>query len=190
MASMDKVLGNAIAILNARQIKWWLDCGTCLGAIRHGDFISWDKDIDLGIADRQTGLQGGKEAIKADFITAGFELIKEWRHKGRMTELSFTLDSIKIDLFFYWEENGKAYQGMFGPDIFKEYKRFVLHEFTASLFHKLDKIKFKGLDCFVPNPVEQYLRERYGEWRIPDNQYVYWRDCKAIVNKPREVKWK
>lgn len=181
MTPMKRALHRASLTLSFMGIKHWLDCGTCLGAVRHKDFIPWDKDIDLGIAYRETGAHDEKEAIKKAFLLADFDLYREWKHGEHTTELSFRLDSIKVDLFFYWEKNGKAYQGSFAPDDFGLYERFILHEFTASLFWELDVIEFKGLCCNVPSPVGQYLTERYGEWLIPDNKYVYWKDCKAIV---------
>ena len=45
----QKYLDEFISILTKNKIHYWLDGGILLGAIREGNFIGKDTDIDLGI---------------------------------------------------------------------------------------------------------------------------------------------
>ena len=177
----DENLGLAILILEKHGCKWWLEAGTCLGAVRNRSFIAYDPDIDIGLPKEHLKLW---DVFIKEFKSAGFELYKEWEHEGRKMELSFKRSGIKLDLFFFFRKGEWFWHGAFGPDEngrWGENMIFLPHVFSADLFENLQKMAFRGKRCFVPNPPERYLTERYGsKWIISDPDYKYWRDCRAI----------
>lgn len=48
-------LGDVKQILDDAGVRYWLDFGTLLGAVRAGKFIPWDTDIDLGAIHTEAG---------------------------------------------------------------------------------------------------------------------------------------
>jgi len=48
----DENLKLAIRILEGHGCKWWLEAGTCLGAVRQRAFITYDPDIDIGLPEK------------------------------------------------------------------------------------------------------------------------------------------
>lgn len=161
--------------------KWWLEAGTCLAAMREGDFIDSDNDIDIGIPGRFSDLW---QPLKSLLCGEGFELIKQRELFGAKNVLGFNRNKVRLDIFFFYERDDFWWHGWCGPDEQDrrgEHKVCRVNMFSKMLFENLKEIEFKGKRCFVPAPFEQYLFERYGkDWRIPDSDYKYWKDCKAI----------
>ncbi len=46
-AAQIKVLSEIDRVCRKHNIRWFADCGTLLGAVRHGGMIPWDDDMDI-----------------------------------------------------------------------------------------------------------------------------------------------
>lgn len=64
------LLDNFAKICEEAKIPYWLEGGSCLGAIRHNGFIPWDDDIDIGIMlkDKEALISILKRKLPQDII--------------------------------------------------------------------------------------------------------------------------
>lgn len=46
-AAQLEVLEDIAKVCEKHQIRWFADCGTLLGAVRHGGYVPWDDDLDI-----------------------------------------------------------------------------------------------------------------------------------------------
>lgn len=124
--------------------------GTALGLYREKEFIKGDTDIDIDII----GEDGIEEKVRELF--SDYELFRLLKDDGVPMQMAFNKEGVILDISIYWgkdrlktvREEGVWYIGrksMENPDIYET---------------KFGKIKF-------PSPIETYLEERYGDWKIP-----------------------
>lgn len=171
---MTKNLHITVDILNLLVDKWWLDAGSCLGVVRDKDFIKEDYDIDIGIISE---FGASKDRIITNFESFGAKLVKERFCEGKLVTLGFKRFGVKLDLFFYHQQNGVIWHALY------KHGMFYPVVFDARLFTGLKEVRFKGKTCYLPNPPEEYLEARYGEdWRTPKSIFRFWHpdDTKAI----------
>lgn len=118
---IDAIHKKELAILCAirdlcdkHNIDYWLDGGTCLGAIRHGGFIPWDDDIDIAMR---------KEDMERFIELAKKELPEGLFLQTRETDPSFNSPITKVRdtnsfMVEYSDELSKPYQKGLFVDIF------------------------------------------------------------------------
>ncbi|MDO5126675.1 MAG: LicD family protein [Eubacteriales bacterium] len=46
-AAQLEVLAEIDKVCKKHDIRWFIDCGTLLGAVRHGGYVPWDDDMDI-----------------------------------------------------------------------------------------------------------------------------------------------
>ena len=75
------------AICQKHNLKYWLDSGTLLGAVRHQGFIPWDDDIDLSmpVEDYRKFIEVGASELSSNIF-----------FQTRETDPSFKFDYIKL----------------------------------------------------------------------------------------------
>jgi len=166
-------------ILERLKIKWWLEAGTCLGAIREGKFIDYDLDTDIGliISDKADIWY-----LARDLIKEGFSLIHDFGTVDNGYEFSFRRFGVKTDFFLFYEEENILWHSAW------KNKKQLFFEFSKELFENLKEIDFLGIKAFVPNPPEKYLTERYGDWKIPIEKWNWAKDPKCINWEKSELK--
>ena len=101
-------------ICNRHNIDYWLDGGTCLGAVRHGGFIPWDDDIDIAMR---------KDDIKRFVEVAKTELPEGLFLQTRDTDPSYNSPITKVRdtnsfMVEYGDDFNKPYQKGLFVDIF------------------------------------------------------------------------
>ena len=171
-------------------LRYWLDWGTLLGAIRHGGFIPWDDDLDVcmtrndfeKVADiLKSELQNyGLEVKKEKFITitywnAGVKLDVFAMDKISGSEMK-DITSLKSMLIKHIEINGRVPIKSINENIENNnelnnlmYYHQIDFYLKISAFYNntifpLKQIDFEGASYYVPNDYDTYLKELYGNY--------------------------
>jgi|TARA_B100000959_G_scaffold190991_2_gene199657 hypothetical protein len=141
-------------ILDQLGAVFFIASGTCLGAVRDGQFIEWDDEMDMGSV---IGLNGLDEKTIDRGITA-FEDNGYYVHVDRSSRhigVHVVKESIRAD----W-----TCHRIVGDSVFQ----YPGVRTPLALFTQLKEIDFIGEKFLVPNPPEKYLETKYGSnWATP-----------------------
>ena len=155
-------------ILNRCGIKFYLSEGTLLGAIRDGDFIAWDHDLDLRVTTTDW-----KSSMRKEFERSGFryknsmcpELYQDKssgcvvKKRGIKTDVSLNYYYPPEDLYLTLAHRPNTHNTL-RPGRFYRGEHFI---------------DFLNTKVRIPHPPEEYLQKLYGKnWRIrrKDNYYL------------------
>ena len=143
-------------LLNKLEIKYFLQTGILLGAIRHKGFIPWDWDVELSVyADE---VEPKMNELLGEIRKAGFNIEKYYVELSRL----------KIDFTGKFPKETTSYT-IQGWNHNKKKKVFWRNKFRVPehLFKKMSKIRLFDKYHFAPDPPEEYLTHQYGNWKKP-----------------------
>lgn len=150
--SMERLEGkDALSVLldglSHFQQPYWLSAGTLLGLEREGRFLPHDTDIDVAVRGGEA-VQLSKDYIPIRFVDTDKPMQRAYLH--RPTNIIF-------DIFHYYDIDDKIYNQQEKGSIYR----------TKSLVEPLVEKEYLGHTFSVPNDIDKYLTEWYGDWRTP-----------------------
>jgi alcohol dehydrogenase len=94
-----QAIDEVVKLITLHKIQYFLDTGTLLGAVREGAFISWDNDIDIGVAGDNF----------RSYRTQAFA--KDCARRGFLVNMSttgiglFSAHGVEINIKYYEQQN-------------------------------------------------------------------------------------
>jgi LicD family len=164
-----EALKEVIALLEAHNIIYWIDCGTCLGAFRYGGIIPWDWDIDISI------LLADHDNAKKILSTLDPEKyqIQDWSSYSKpKTFLKLLVKETKnfIDIYHYQiNEQDKTVNYLFTyfdspfPLSWKIRELKCIKPLNYEAVFPLKRAKFDTLTLWAPGDVVTFLQSKYGD---------------------------
>lgn len=138
-------------VCEAGGISWWMDSGTALGAMRHGGFIPWDDDIDVGMlrADYDRFLEVAPRLLPEGFSlhtardTKGFAplfakvFLDGTRFETRETREAGLRQGIFVDVFpydFLYEDSSRR-KAQISSAVNAQRKSYIYHAKSINVPH-------------------------------------------------------
>jgi fukutin-related protein len=145
-------------LLTQHNIKFWMDFGTALGAVRENAIIQWDKDADFGLLeedyDKILSLKDQIHEESFDIATVS--------EPGVIRIYYSKVNRNQLDLFFWRNEN----------EIMVSDHSLNKNKFFPSYFiQQTPAVHFYDKMIPAPYDVEKFLEYRFGDWKTPKRKW-------------------
>ena len=167
------ILEEVDRICRKHGLRYWLDYGTLLGAVRHKGFIPWDDDVDISMPyeDALKFAEIAPQELKGDYV-----YFKPPGFFGRVMNKAFALDNEQDFCRVY--QKGERHKMFFMVDIFPI---MYLKEEVSS------EDAIKAIEQGIDAKIERKLQEdevNFNAWRRLDD---FTRELEAPLKSEQET---
>ncbi|NXQ32748.1 FKRP protein, partial [Alaudala cheleensis] len=159
---------HVLAELESAGIRYWLEGGSLLGAVRLGDIIPWDYDVDVGLYREDVPkcrwlaavLRSGRPVEDPQ----GF--FWEKAAEGEFFRVHFSgTNRLHVDLWPFYPRDG----GVMTKDTWLGHRQDV--EFPERFLVPLGSVAFAGAVAKAPNDPRAFLELKFGRGAIESPEY-------------------
>ncbi|RZC42631.1 LicD domain containing protein [Asbolus verrucosus] len=165
LSNLRKTAKHVFNSLDEAGIRYWLEAGSLLGAMRSGDILPWDHDVDIGFNRddllRSQWLKKAKDKPVVD--SKGF--LWEKATGGNFYRVNYSkTNKIYVNLFPFYSKNGTMTKDAW----FTSHKNM---EFPDNFLHPMSSIEFVGRQVPSPNNIRDFLELKFGRGAIESPEY-------------------
>jgi len=131
--------------------------------VQGGPVLFMYRDKKVHTADIDLGILGEYYNIKKGEILREIRKTKDYKERYVGDYIAFISEDIDIDIWVFYKE------GVYRICNFSSNR----HVWDESLFENMEKIEIGGIELNAPSPIEEYLTQTFGNWRIPNPDWDY-----------------
>ncbi len=183
---MLRILKIVDYICRENDIKYWLDSGTLLGAVRHGGFIPWDDDIDIVMP---------RKEYERFISIAKHKLPEDLFLQNNETDIEYDMPWLKVrdnNSRIVEYKIGDYHNGLF-IDIFpvdfygEDYDKYIVEKNKFRSFYRTLMLvkepfeKVKNSKIFVKNIIKFFAKIFMAKYTLKDKREVF-----KILNEKKQ----
>ncbi len=184
-----EILSRVHRVFEKHSDDYWLDYGTLLGFQRHGALLPGDDDLDFGVRAVNHSL------LSREMEKAGMNLVKRVNVDGTPAMEQYRYRGFRFDIFYYRQIGQMLVTYLWLPDHYEMPQPYAYAHGLATLSEirfrpfSTQYIKFYGLPFRVPEDVDGYLSQHYGDdYLIPRSDFNHSDEKnRHVVDKEHEV---
>lgn len=153
--------------LKACRARWWLEGGSLLGAVRNGDIIPWDYDVDVGIYAQDVDRCPQLKAARWQTLEDAEGFVWQRASEGGFFRVHYsTTNHLHVDVFPFSPRGGAMTRGGAWTTGHRQDIDFPEH-----FLRPLATVNFAGVLASAPNNVRDFLELKFGAGVIESPQY-------------------
>ncbi|KAK1128913.1 hypothetical protein K0M31_020049 [Melipona bicolor] len=153
LSGLRKVAHHVFDKLEEVGIRFWLESGSLLGAMRNGDILPWDHEVQIGV--NRDDLERSPWLIKAmnKPIADNHGFLWEKATEGEFFKVQYSkVNHLTVNILPFYARNGSMVKDAW----FLNNK-----DFPEQFLHPMSSIEFAGRQVPCPNNIRDFLELKY-----------------------------